>query len=127
MKHYITVKGDKILNIISLPDDIAKPKDFIEVDEEYRDILYSGKPLLYKSEEVVVDTVLYDEQKRKDALCEEMAYLVGNLESTDYAVIKIAEGVATKEDYADVLKDRAEWRKRINEIEKEIGNGDNRI
>ena len=120
MKHYITVKGEKILNIMSLPEDVAKPKDVIEVNEEYRDILYSGKPLLYKNGEIVVDTALYDEQKRKDALCEEMAYLVGNLASTDYTVIKIAEGVASKEDYADVLKDRAEWRKRINEIEGEL-------
>lgn len=120
MKHYITVKGDKILNTMSLPDDIAKPKDLIEVAEEYRDILYSGKPLLYKNGEVVVDTVLYDEQKRTDALCEEMAYLVGNLASTDYVVIKIAEGVATKEEYADILKNRAEWRTRINEIQKEL-------
>ena len=38
------------------------------------------------------------------------------LENTDYVVIKIAEGVATAEDYADVLAERAKARQRINEL-----------
>lgn len=41
----------------------------------------------------------------------------GKLRDTDYVVAKIAEGVATKEEYADVLADRVEWRKMINELE----------
>lgn len=39
------------------------------------------------------------------------------LADTDYVVIKIAEGVATKEEYAEVLQKRAEARTRINELE----------
>lgn len=42
----------------------------------------------------------------------------GKLRDTDYVVAKIAEGVATKEEYAGVLANRAEWRKKINELEK---------
>ena len=42
----------------------------------------------------------------------------GKLRDTDYVIAKIAEGVATKEEYADVLANRAEWRKKINELEK---------
>lgn len=41
----------------------------------------------------------------------------GKLRDTDYVVAKIAEGVATKEEYADVLANRVEWRKKINELE----------
>lgn len=41
----------------------------------------------------------------------------GKLRDTDYVIAKIAEGVATKEEYADVLANRAEWRKKINELE----------
>ena len=41
----------------------------------------------------------------------------GKLRDTDYVVAKIAEGVATKEEYADILANRAEWRKKINEVE----------
>ena len=44
----------------------------------------------------------------------------GKLRDTDYVVAKIAEGVATKEEYADVLVNRVEWRKKINELEEAI-------
>ena len=37
--------------------------------------------------------------------------------ASDYAIIKIAEGVATKEEYAELITQRAEWRARINELE----------
>ncbi len=40
------------------------------------------------------------------------------LTMTDYVVIKIAEGEATKEEYADVLAKRKEYRKMINELEE---------
>ena len=39
------------------------------------------------------------------------------LESTDYAVIKIAEGAAKAEDYADVIANRQAWRAEINKLE----------
>lgn len=39
------------------------------------------------------------------------------LAETDYVVIKIAEGVATQEDYAEVLANRKAWRSEINELE----------
>lgn len=39
------------------------------------------------------------------------------LADTDYAVIKIAEGAATKEEYADLIAQRQAWREEINELE----------
>lgn len=42
------------------------------------------------------------------------------LAETDYAVIKIAEGAATADEYADVLAKRRAWRARINELESMI-------
>lgn len=51
---------------------------------------------------------------------EEIAELKKALAGTDYAIIKIAEGVATAEEYADVITQRAQWRERINELEKII-------
>ena len=44
--------------------------------------------------------------------------LLGN---TDYIALKIAEGAATTEEYAETLAKRAEWRVRINEIEELLG------
>lgn len=43
-----------------------------------------------------------------------------NLVDTDYVIIKIAEGVATKEDYADIIAQRQVWRTRINELQEQM-------
>lgn len=48
---------------------------------------------------------------------EEILNLLGYLQSTDYIAIKIAEGAATKEDYADVLKEREKARIRIRQLD----------
>ena len=36
------------------------------------------------------------------------------LAQTDYVIIKIAEGVATKDEYAEIIAERAALRERIN-------------
>lgn len=48
----------------------------------------------------------------------EIAQLKRKLAETDYCVIKIAEGVATSEEYAEVLVQRQQWRARINQLEQ---------
>lgn len=45
--------------------------------------------------------------------------LKAKLSATDYVVIKIAEGEATKEEYADVLANRKAWREEIRELEND--------
>ena len=52
----------------------------------------------------------------------EITQLKVNLAETDYVAIKIAEGAATADDYADVLVQRQAWRDRINALEKELSN-----
>ena len=42
------------------------------------------------------------------------------LRDTDYCIIKIAEGVATVEEYADVISSRQSWRAEINQLEGEL-------
>ena len=54
-----------------------------------------------------------EEQRREDRI----AWLKGLLSATDYAVIKIAEGAATPEEYADVIAQRQAWREEINQLE----------
>ena len=39
------------------------------------------------------------------------------LSDTDYIACKIAEGVATTEEYADVIAQRQAWREEINKLE----------
>jgi len=53
-----------------------------------------------------------DLEQAKDDEQADLAYL----RSTDYVAVKIAEGVATKEEYADVLEKRAAAREEINAL-----------
>lgn len=53
-------------------------------------------------------------------ICAEIAQLQCDLASTDYVCNKIVEGVATREDYADILTQRQVWRARINELQTQL-------
>ena len=48
---------------------------------------------------------------------QEILELKSKLVATDYIAAKIAEGAATREEYAEELAERAAWRNRINELE----------
>lgn len=62
-----------------------------------------------------------DKQPEVDKLnaAAEIAKLKAQLAATDYIAAKLAEGAATKEEYAEELAHRAYWRSRINELETE--------
>ena len=53
---------------------------------------------------------------RKLNIQERIKELKAMLRETDYAVIKIAEGAATVEEYAKLISDREAWRLEINEL-----------
>ena len=59
-----------------------------------------------------------------DALINEQQTIIldreGKLTSTDYIAAKIAEGKATKTEYADKIADRQQWRDDINAAKAEI-------
>ena len=59
-----------------------------------------------------------------DALINEQQTIIldreGKLSSTDYIAAKIAEGKATKTEYADKIAQRQQWRDDINAANAEI-------
>lgn len=59
-----------------------------------------------------------------DALINEQQTIIldreGKLTSTDYIAAKIAEGKATKTEYADKIAERQQWRDDINAAKTEI-------
>lgn len=69
----------------------------------------NGNPVLTDLAEIE----LTEEEKIQNEIAELKQYL----ESTDYIACKLAEGVATAEEYADELIKRAETRAKINELE----------
>lgn len=59
-----------------------------------------------------------------DALINEQQTIIldceGKLSATDYIAAKIAEGKATKSEYADKIAERQQWRDDINAAQSEI-------
>lgn len=60
-------------------------------------------------------------KKKTEKLEEEILERKNSLQETDYVAIKIMEGAATKEEYADILQERSRWRDEINELEISLG------
>lgn len=79
-------------------------------------ILTDDEISLYeKGDLVIIDGILKPKpQEQIDA--ERIAELKNNLTETDYKIIKIAEGSATKEEYAEDIIQRQAWRAEINEL-----------
>lgn len=53
------------------------------------------------------------EEEKAQARIAELKQLLAD---TDYAIIKIAEGSATQEEYADLIAQRKAWREEINQL-----------
>lgn len=79
-------------------------------DGLYNYKLVDGVPALRTDEEKAPE-------RARIAAQAEISRLKRNLADTDYISAKIAEGAATREEYADKLAERAGWRARINELE----------
>lgn len=62
------------------------------------------------------------EPTEKEKIQDKISEYKSKLFETDYVVLKIAEGRATAEDYAETIAAREEWREAIRELEKELAN-----
>ena len=63
---------------------------------------------------------LTSDEKALKAAQEKKSQAEANLSSTDYVAAKIAEGAATREEYATVLAQRQAWRDEVNAADAEI-------
>lgn len=57
------------------------------------------------------------EPTQEEIANQRIAELKKQLADTDYIAVKIAEGAATKEEYANVIAQRQAWRDEINELQ----------
>ena len=60
-----------------------------------------------------------DAKAKESERVERIAELKRMLSETDYIVLKIAEGYATKKEYAEKIAQRQAWRTEINDLESE--------
>ena len=56
-----------------------------------------------------------DEEKIIESKIEQLKL---NLSNSDYKILKIVEGASTLQECAEIIAQRAKWRKEINELEK---------
>lgn len=136
-KVYVKANADGVITAINssafLPDIIVRADKWTEIDEGtgdkyhhaqghylpegltderglYNYKLVDGVPVLRTSQDKQLELA------RQNTLTE-IASLKAQLAATDYIAAKLAEGAATKEEYAEELAHRAYWRSRINELE----------
>ena len=90
-------------------------QDLVKADSEHYKVIRGTKEegLWWGVEKIPEKT---QDEKDLEAAKQEELELQSFLSSTDYVAAKLAEGVATKEEYADVLQQRAEARDRINAL-----------
>ena len=56
----------------------------------------------------------------KELAAQKINELMQKLRDTDYNILKIVEGAATLADCAEIILQRAAWRKEINELERKV-------
>ena len=101
------------LGTIFTSDDYECAYDYVtENGYTIEEIEPKGEERQFKIVEIPEPT----EEEKKQARISELKQMLAD---TDYIVIKIAEGEATKEEYADVLANRKAWREEIRELEGE--------
>lgn len=109
--NYTVDENNRLQSITKFPVNEAEPT--LNLDNDF-DI---NKLRNYLIED---NQLKYDPYLPEIPVQEQINILKQELQNTDYVVIKIAEGAATEEEYADVIKQRQEWRKQINEYEKSL-------
>lgn len=88
-------------------------QDFVKADSEHYKVIRGTQEegLWWGVEKIPEKT---QDEKDLEAAERQEQELLQKLRDTDYVAAKLAEGVATKEEYADVLAERAECREQIN-------------
>ncbi|GAB6392443.1 MAG: hypothetical protein MdMp014T_1816 [Treponematales bacterium] len=113
MKIYLAKKPDGSVvfhtSLKALKDVDGLDKPDLEVTEEEFSAaggiarVVKGKIVLGKSAEDL----------EEEAKAAKVAFLKQQLADSDYIVVKIAEGIATKDDYAAKIAERQKWREEI--------------
>jgi hypothetical protein len=113
---YLAKKGDAVVHhtdkkALKELDGIAKA-DMEVSDEEFE---AAGGIVRVIDGEIVLGKT--EAEKQAEANTQRVTVLKNYLAATDYIAVKIAEGSATKAQYADKIAQRTAWRQEIQELE----------
>ena len=106
--NYQTDKGGRLQSVTVYPLDNERP--ILELPDDFD--MKTVRDWIVKDGQLVHDVFVPQESR-----LERITKLKRRLSETDYVVIKIAEGSATADEYADVIAQRKTWRAEINKLE----------
>lgn len=113
--NYGNPRGEAFDDALALPDelldDYIDAKGFVYLEAK------NGIVTLARLNKQAYDAYVNAIPEPKTDPQARIAELKRNLADTDYIACKIAEGAATREDYADVIAQRQAWRDEINRLE----------
>ena len=132
-KVYVKTNADGIITAVNSSAFLSDVTGWTEIDKgdgnkyhhaqgNYFDMPIIDERGIYNYKLVDEKPVLRTEEDKSPEVARinahaEIAELKHKLTATDYIAAKIAEGVATREEYAEKLAERAACRARINELE----------
>lgn len=93
--------------------------EWIPIDGSYElmDNLWNYR---YEEGQLILDENKVNLINHQAELVNKITYYKHCLDSTDYIFIKILEGISTREEYADVIAKRQEWRDEVNKLQLEL-------
>lgn len=124
--------GKDVETVIDVPEKahwetrLPETGELVEFDEVYPedkktgDIVQNVQTYYLYTPYTDEELATMEKESQERAIQKEISTLKNNLQETDYVATKIAEGVSTKEEYADIITQRAEWRRKINELESQL-------
>lgn len=124
-KHYIRLDNGYIVKAFSSAFEQPQEGDICiaETAERHYNLdlfTMTGAPRYKWVDGQMVETTAEEQQAWITAHISPLARIMefkNKLADTDYAIIKIAEGAATTEEYADLIAQRQLWREEINRLE----------
>lgn len=106
--NFETDEAGRLQNVTTYPIDNERP--ILELPDDFN--MQTVRDWIVKDGKLIHDVFVPQESS-----LERIVKLKRQLSETDYVVIKIAEGSATAEEYADVIAQRKQWRKEINQLD----------
>ena len=106
--NFETDEAGRLQNVTTYP--IDNERQILELPDDFN--MQTVRDWIVKDGKLIHDVFVPQESS-----LEQIVRLKRRLSETDYVVIKIAEGSATAEEYADVIAQRKQWRKEINQLE----------
>lgn len=113
--NYGNPRGEAFDGALKLPDELLN--DYVDAKGFAYLEVTNGTITSVKLNREAYNAYINSQPEPTEDIESKIAELKQKLADTDYIACKIAEGAATREEYADVIAQRQAWRDEINRLE----------